>query len=95
MLGMPGDSIPLYSSDNVWFKKAHKILRIILKTGNFGHNIDRSYTIKYKGVNRKVATAWHGLIDNISQVSIFPIDSTIVRLNMLKKGVLTIVSGKR
>lgn len=46
-LGMPVEAMPLYSPDNKWRKKAEKILRLILESGNFGRGRDMSYKKKY------------------------------------------------
>lgn len=37
-LGMPAESMPLYSSDKKWSRNAVRIISFVLKTGNFGHN---------------------------------------------------------
>ncbi len=89
-LGMPVNAMPFYSSSNKWRNKSNKILTIILKTGNFGHNIDRSYMSEYGPYKRKLTTMWRGTIENTAHFTIFPLDSIRVWLNLLKRGLLRV-----
>lgn len=72
-LGMPAEAMPFY---DVQFKnKAERILRRVLKSGNFGHNNDLSYRIRYKGISYKIVATWRRLRDFASLVPIFPVDA--------------------
>jgi hypothetical protein len=55
-LGMPADTMPLYSDTPKYRRKADRICRLVLQTGNMGHNIDQSYRSKYTGFVAKVIT---------------------------------------
>lgn len=74
-LGMSEDAMPFYSTDIKWEKKAERIMRYILETGNFGHNRDVSYQKKLKPFVRKTVTMWRQTKDNAKHFWIFPIDS--------------------
>lgn len=63
------------SSDRRLDKKAEKVLKRILKSGNMGHNNDLSYRSKYKGVAYKVVAAWRRFVEFASLVPVFPIDA--------------------
>lgn len=72
-LGMPVDAMPFY---NERFRvKGEKVLKRVLKSGNFGHNNDLSYRTKYTGLNYKLVALWRRLKDFISLTYIFPIDA--------------------
>ncbi len=72
-LGMPAEAMPFY---DVRFKdKAYKILRRVLKSGNFGHNNDLSYRIRYKGISYKIVATWRRFFDFASLAHVFPIDT--------------------
>ncbi len=80
-LGMPEDAMPLYSPSKRWEKKAGRIIRLILETGNFGQNRDLAYQ-KHSFVVRKAITLWRLSWDSIRQILIFPIDPIRVWSNM-------------
>lgn len=72
-LGMPAEAMPFY---DVRFKdKADKVLRRVLKSGNFGHNNDLSYRIRYKGLSYKIVATWRRFFDFASLAHVFPIDT--------------------
>lgn len=72
-LGMPAEAMPFY---DVRFKdKADKVLRRVLKSGNFGHNNDLSYRIRYKGISYKIVATWRRFFDFVSLAHVFPIDA--------------------
>lgn len=78
-LGMPKEAMPLHNAndnENEKFKKkAEKVLKRILKSGNFGHNNDLSYRSKYTGLKYKVVAMWRRFRDFASMVPIFPLDA--------------------
>ena len=72
-LGMPVESMPFY---DVRFKdKGEKVLRRVLKSGNFGHNNDLSYRARYSGITYKIVAAWRRMRDFVSLVPVFPVDA--------------------
>lgn len=72
-LGMPSEAMPLYSPDIKWSKKADKICAYVLKVGNFGHNIDGSYYLKYPLLIRKSISMWKRTNALFHHASIFPL----------------------
>ena len=55
--------------------KAEKVLKRVLKSGNFGHNNDLSYRSRYSGITYKVVAMWRRFIDFASLVPVFPVDA--------------------
>lgn len=98
-LGMPVEVIPLYYSGVLeikrFEKKANKVLGVILKTGNFGHNEDKSYMLKYGLFKRKLTTVWLGTQESFRNFFIFPIDSIKVWFNLRRKGICVLIRGRR
>lgn len=76
-LGMPISAMPMLDgNDNEKFKKkAEKVLKRILKSGNMGHNNDLSYRSKYTGMKYKAVAMWRRLRDFASMIPIFPVDA--------------------
>ena len=72
-LGMPVESMPFY--DARFKDKSEKVLRRVLKSGNFGHNNDLSYRARYSGITYKIVAAWRRLKDFASLVPVFPLDA--------------------
>lgn len=72
-LGMPVDAMPFY--DARFKDKGEKVLRRVLKNGNFGHNNDLSYRSRYSGMTYKFVAAWRRLKDFASLIPLFPLDA--------------------
>jgi hypothetical protein len=72
-LGMPVELMPFY--DAPFKDKGEKVLRRVLKTGNFGHNNDLSYRARYSSITYKIVAAWRRLLDFVSLVPVFPVDA--------------------
>ena len=72
-LGMPVEAMPFY--DAGYKAKAERVLRRILECGNFGHNKDLSYRIKYTGMTYKVLATWRRFCDFVSLIPVFPLDA--------------------
>ena len=72
-LGMPVESMPFY--DARFNDKGEKVLRRVLKSGNFGHNNDLSYRARYSGITYKIVAAWRRMRDFISLAPVFPVDA--------------------
>jgi hypothetical protein len=71
-LGMPVDAMPLHSDAPKYRRKADSICRLVLQTGNMGHNIDQSYRTKYPGLVAKVITFFRRLGEFARLTVIFP-----------------------
>ena len=71
-LGMSVDDMPLYTNIPKYRRKADRICRLILRTGNMGHNIDQSYRTKYPGLVAKVITFFRRLGEFVRLTVIFP-----------------------
>lgn len=71
-LGMPEESMPFYTRSMCYKKKAEKICRLVLETGNFGHNKDESYRMKYSGLTGHFITAWKRFKEFARIAMIFP-----------------------
>lgn len=74
-LGMPVETMPLYSEDSKWSWKASRVLDFVLVTGNFGHNRDYSYKKRYPYMVIKATSLWHHTCDAADHLLVFPIDS--------------------
>lgn len=72
-LGMPMSVMPLFNAN--LNKKAEKVLKRVLKSGNFGHNNDLSYRSIYTGITYKVIAMWRRFTDFASLVPVFPVDA--------------------
>lgn len=70
-LGMPAESMPLYSPDKKWSRKAKRICSFVLEVGNFGYNIDCSYYAKYPLLVRKTISMWKRISVLIRHATIF------------------------
>lgn len=66
-LGMPAESMPLYSADKKWSSKAERIIAFVLECGNFGHN--------RQVAGGKLNSAWSKMKDFVRHSRIFPLDS--------------------
>lgn len=72
-LGMPEEAMPFY--DARFRHKGERILKRVIKSGNFGHNNDLSYRSKYSGVVYKLVATWRRFGDFASLVPVFPVDA--------------------
>lgn len=93
-LGMPKEAMPLYDSSSKWKKKAKKVVSIVLETGNFGHNIDRSYYDKYPYLIFKIISWWKYTCDSLRHMMIFPKDAVRVWLLRLRVSANAVANGK-
>ena len=80
-LGMPKEAMPFY--DSRFTVKGGKVLKRVLKCGNFGHNNDLSYRAKYKGLKYKMVAMWRRFWDFASLVPVFPVDAPKFFVNYL------------
>lgn len=93
-LGMPVEAMPLYSSDEIWKKKASRIKDFILEVGNFGHNRDMSYYSSKPYLVRKVISFNRRFGDIIKHAKIFPLDSIRFFPNIMFNGIKSDVRGE-
>ena len=95
-LGMLVEAMPLYSETPRWSRKAKKILRFVLETGNFGHNRDLSYYQTKPLFQRKLISFWRQTSDGIHHFFVFPLDSLKVWGRMVTRGLLAVtIKGER
>jgi len=71
-LGMPVDAMLLYTNTPKYRRKADRICRLILRTGNMGHYIDQAYRSKYPGLVAKTITFFRRLGEFARLMVIFP-----------------------
>ena len=90
-LGMPADAMPFYSDTKSCKWKEKRLIKYILKTGNFGHNRDNSFFKSKSIIRRKWMVFWRITSDTAKQFIIFPFDSLKVWWCMMKGGILTLV----
>lgn len=86
-LGMDTNAMPLFSNDIRWKKKAEKVLDVVMKTGNLGHNIDLSYQAKYTPFLRKIKTYSILTKESLKHIAIFPLDSIKAWWYITAKGI--------
>lgn len=90
-LGMPVEAMPFYSDSLSYKRKEKRLVRFILKTGNFGHSRDNSFFNSKSIIRRKWKMFWRITSDTAKQFFIFPSDSLKVWWSMMKGGMLTLV----
>ena len=73
-IGMPSETVPLYSPQIKWKRKAKRILKFIIMSGNFGHNRDSRYK-QYPFIFKKFFAMTRRLRDLLNHATIFPLDS--------------------
>lgn len=71
-LGMPVEAMPSYEDKPSMHRKAEKICKLVIETGNFGQNNDDSYRSKYSGLTRNLITTWKRLKEFARIAIIFP-----------------------
>lgn len=93
-LGMPAEAIPIYTPSKRWSRNACVIMDFIFKTGNFGHNIDKSYLYKNTVLKRKLITFWRQAKDCFYLMRVFPINSLKVLFTYFIYGAKALVNGR-
>lgn len=73
-LGMSSEAMPFYSSQAMWRRKAKRILKFVIMSGNFGQNRDSKYK-QYPFVLKKFFAMTRRLGDLLNHALIFPMDS--------------------
>lgn len=93
-LGLPIEAMPLYSADVKWKRRAKTICDYILEVGNFGHNRDMSYFVKYPYVIRKFISFWRRTGYLIRHAIVFPWDSVRFFPGLVFNGVRSALRGE-
>lgn len=74
-LGMPVEAMPFYEDKPSMHIKAEKICKLVIETGNFGQNKDKSYRKKYTKVTSYFVTAWKRFKEFARIATIFPVNA--------------------
>lgn len=74
-LGMPEEAMPFYDSSAFFKRKAARICKLILETGNMGHNKDESYRLKHSKTTSNIITFFRRLGEFSRIATIFPANS--------------------
>jgi hypothetical protein len=85
-LGFPVDAMPLYDASRRWERKATCVLKIILKTGNFGHNDTCNKRENNLWIIRKIESVWSYSKEALMHSFVFPLDSFLVWVNTMRLG---------
>lgn len=93
-LGMPVEAMPLYTDNRKWKHKASRIMLYILEAGNFGHNRDMSYFIKYPYFIRKCISFWRRAGYLLRHASVFPWDAVKFFPGLVFNGVRSALRGE-
>lgn len=73
-LGMPVEAMPMFGSSVQEFKrKADRIMKFVLESGNFGHNRKEKHIESYVG--RKTMALWRKFNNFRRHFNVFPIDT--------------------
>lgn len=92
-LGMPANAMPLYSNSRRWRRKAVRILRLVLRTGNMGHNQDWSYVKRSPYLVRKAISFGRHCGAALRHLMIFPWHSVVVWWRAVLDGVAGVARG--
>ena len=96
-LGMPVEAMPLYNDNdnhNVNLRrKADRVMKFVLETGNFGHNRDYSYRQKHSYLVFKAISMGKHLQDFGRYFVIFPLDSIKVTWRKMVVGAAVTLKG--
>ena len=98
-LGMPVETMPFYSPDKKWNRKADKICSFILEVGNMGHNrgswlMEHDSWLSRQYVVRKVFSMGRRCGDLIRHARIFPLDSLRFFPYIMYNGIRSAVRGE-
>lgn len=95
-LGMPdlvhGEGFMV--KDSRFDKKADRIMKFVLETGNMGHNRDMSHFSKKPYLVRKCVSMGRRVSDLINHARIFPLDSLRFFPRIMWNGVRSVVRGE-
>ena len=91
-LGLPQEAMPFYSSSRIWTRKATRIMNFMLKTGNFGHNRQRTLSKSYIG--GKVRSVFRKLGDFAYHSLMFPLNSIRFFCHFMMDGIGAALRGE-
>lgn len=87
-LGMDSQTMPYYSAETKWKKKADRIFGLIMETGNFGYARDKSYKQKYPSLIRYAISFYRHTLDMYRKSIVFPYDSVFSWGRTMIRGVV-------
>ena len=98
-LGMPAETMPFYSDDVKWKKKASRICNFILEVGNMGHNrgswlMEHDSWLCRQYVVHKAFSMGRRCGDLIRHARIFPLDSLKFFPSIMFNGMMSAVRGE-
>jgi len=93
ILGMPVDTMPLYSNAIKWSRKAERINSFIIKVGNFGHNNGKLSRHKPYLIRKFLSLCEH-LAYVLRQFLIFPLDSVRFLGEVVRSGWHGVIRGE-
>lgn len=74
-LGMPVEAMQIYVNSSYYKKKADRICKLILETGNFGYNKDEGYRMTSSKMRSNLITFWRRLGEFSRLATIFPVNA--------------------
>ncbi len=92
-LGMPIDSMPFYSQQKKWSRKANGICSFIFEVGNMGHSRDLRFYGNKSFIRRKIGAFRVRVGDLFRHARLFPLDSLRFFPNILFNGVRSAIKG--
>ena len=95
-LGMPAEAMPLYDNGSRFKVKGSKMMKFVMKVGNFGHNkMVQGSRFKVQGYFwRKFISFWGRLSDMLRHFRLFPLDSIRFFGGVLRSGLHAAVRGE-
>lgn len=92
-LGMPIDSMPFYSQQKKWSRKANGICSFILEVGNMGHSRDLRFYGNKSFIRRKIGAFGVRIGDLFRHARLFPLDSIRFFPSIVFNGVRSAIKG--
>lgn len=92
-LGMPIDSMPFYSQQKKWSRKANVICSFILEVGNMGHSRDLRFYGNKSFIRRKIGAFGVRVGDLFRHARLFPLDSIRFFPSIVFNGVRSAIKG--
>ena len=92
-LGMPIDSMPFYSLQKKWSRKANGICSFILEVGNMGHSRDLRFYGNKSFIRRKIGAFGVRVGDLFRHTRLFPLDSIRFFPSIFFNGVRSAIKG--
>lgn len=74
-LGIPQEAMPFFDESPSYRRKANRVLRRMMKSGNLGHNNDVSYRARHTAFLSNAITFFRRIADFAKFAWMFPIDS--------------------